>query len=409
MNVRQKISKALCLLIALAMLVSIAACGEGGDTTSVGDTSEVAEPSSSVISTVSLEESAVSDISMPSSEEESNEEELSETEESSEESIDEPSEPEESSEEESKVILSYDVEDEYFNGFILISRTVKGVRKYGLASSKGIVLAPIYEFVREIGARDARLVIAVEDLRKEGDALVYKNGKLVGKYSNAMPQGGGHTAVKRQLCEFGIFAKDDGSYFIIGDDGLPLYDDITHVYLPNYMKENYVYFDTADGKHIIAELYIIYRDSGYGTQYTLRYYEVEDIDEYTEKNFPLMLEVGEKFITAMANKDEEVIRECMTENLYNIFKTPGNEYLFQDVYGMPRISDQEHMQYLSDEDKEWWDRCNGFPFARTWVNPLPGTMSLVEYPFVLPYVQMWMIEGEGGVWRVADVQPESEV
>lgn len=101
MNVRQKISKALCLLIALAMLVSIAACGEGGDTTSVGDMSEVAETSSSVTSTVSLEESAVSDISMPSSEEESNEEELSETEESSEESIDEPSEPEESSKEES--------------------------------------------------------------------------------------------------------------------------------------------------------------------------------------------------------------------------------------------------------------------------------------------------------------------
>ena len=98
------------------MLLTLAACGEGGDTTSVVDMSGVAEPSSSVTSVVSSEESAVSDISMPSSEEESSEapvddsseessaeEESSKVliEESSEESIDEPAEPEESSKEES--------------------------------------------------------------------------------------------------------------------------------------------------------------------------------------------------------------------------------------------------------------------------------------------------------------------
>lgn len=383
----------LTVLLVVAVIFALAACGgesETSETPEISDVSQVSEASveddSSVAAVESTEES--SEVSDEESAEESSE-------------ISQEESSEESSEEVSEAKPDYSLENYYIAPhYRVISRIVRDKKRYGVLyeaqDDKSVFLPPEYEYIRQLGKHD-NAFFAVKSLYDVDDAVVFSQlGVCLGEYYTAKHPYG---VMGRPLCDFGVFQKKDGGYVIIGNDGKPLYDNITNICIPNFMCSDYMYFESSDGKYYIAE-YDETENDGFGVVYTTRFCEVENIDEYTDANLPLMLEVAEKFITAMAEKDEAVIKECMTDKLYLVFKSDGNEQVFSQIYGVPRGS------FCFEEGD---DRCSQYVFTKTWVNPLPGTESLVEYPAVLPYVQMWMTKGADGVWRVSDVRPEYEV
>ena len=282
-----KIKRTVCLLVALMMLLILAACGEGGDVTSVGDTSSTAEVSGGVTSTVSSEEPSVSDISVSASEEESSDVSV-----------------EESSEESSAPEADYIVEDMYYAGYTLISRVVdddnvEQKRLYGLSlydyldNNNKILLQPEFDII--YAGFEHNMIIAVK-LNTEiygsdhSEVYVY-NGNLqcIGKYYSIY-YGGAYRG--RSTVDFYVYQNEDGTVVALGNDGMPLFENITNVFMPNYMNEKYLYFETTDGKCYIAERRIV-NDASYDDQHIVYFYEVENIEKFTEKNFPLMLEVGE--------------------------------------------------------------------------------------------------------------------
>lgn len=192
-----KAKRMLCLLIILAMLVSISACGEGGDASDIWQASRVADSSLLSDSSAYMESDDSSEYESSPPEEasvtEKSQDEFSE--ESSEAQIEESSE--EPSEESSAPEADYIVEDMHYAGYTLISRVVdddnvEQKRLYGLSlydyldNNNKILLQPEFDII--YAGLEHNMIIAVK-LNTEiygsdhSEVYVY-NGNLqcIGKY-----------------------------------------------------------------------------------------------------------------------------------------------------------------------------------------------------------------------------------
>lgn len=291
--------------------------------------------------------------------------------------------------------------------------------RYGLISQteddSHTILPPeyirIYTTEDHFDYQNTGIIVAIKDYDGGEVAVFDKQGERIGNYFSTpidMTYDGYGIDGNYPWSDHGVFMKDDGNYIIIDRGGRTLFDDITELVMPNAVAGGYLYFETADGKCYIAEINrdeFFYFGGDASSQYyshDLRFFEVENLAEYNKVNYPLVQAAAERFITALAEKDDETLKECMTEKLYRAFKL-GNETAFKMLYGAPRGT-----VGMSSEGPDI-DKCIGFRFIMNWVNPLPGSASVMNYPASMPMFQIWATKGEDGVWRISDLRYEFEV
>ncbi len=396
----------LIILIAFAVILTFAACGEGGEASKEPEASAVSQVSEAVNeSDAQSEPSLVDDSSVAA-------EESSETpiEESSEE-VSEVKEPD------------YTVESHMRWNIYMTSKVKKGESgeedeiRYGIIyqnkEESYTILPPEYTriyFTENFGDYDNESgIVAIKDYYG-GEAVIFnKKLECVGNYytiPRELEYDGFWVNIWYQWSDHGVFMKDNGKYIILDRGGKPIFDDITELVMPNAVTGRYLYFETADGKCYIAEVnndeLFYYGASSSYYSHDLRFCEVENLAEYNKVNYPLVQEAAERFVNALAEKDDETLKECMTEKLYRAFRI-GNETAFKMLYGAPRGT-----VGMSSEGPDI-DKCIGFKFIMNWVNPLPGSASLMNYPASMPLFQIWATKGEDGVWRISDLRYEFEV
>lgn len=408
----------LCVFIMMG-LFALAACGEGGETSKESEISTVSQVSEAADESGTLSEPSEADDSSVAAVESS--EEPSET------PVEESSEPSEEVSEVKPVVKEpdYTIESCVSKDLYIISRVKKGEKgekdeiRYGLLSQTEddsyTILPPeyihIYNTEDDFDSHNTGIIVAIKDYDGGEVAVFNEEGECecIGNYfstPNEMAYDRYSIYSHYPWSNHGVFMKGDGNYIIIDRGGRTLFDDITELVMPNAVIGKYLYFETSDGKCYIAEInHDFYYGGDVSSHYyshDLRFFEVENLAEYNKVNYPLVQEAAERFINALAEKDDETLKECMTEKLYRAFKL-GNETAFKMLYGAPRGT------VGITPDIPEVDKCIGFRFIMNWVNPLPGSESLMNYPACMPMFQIWATKGEDGVWRISDLRYEFEV
>ena len=354
MNVRQKISKALCLLIALAMLVSIAACGEGGDTSDIWQVSSGTDSSSPL------------DISALTESDDSLEYELSATaessvvEESSEASIEESSEAEESQEESNDVqdILQYsrsfesvkDAEELLIDGasFCIYKTDLKAPTLYAMVHNDGrrhtdfvymeyhnvsnkkrVLMKKMYKnvitdrvyFVIDVYDYDANPVFSFRCrnyiVLYDGNIAVFADdGDIADVYSTdgeLISSGYERFAID----EFGMngLRNPSGGLYILRDLNGESYSFPTGIYVSGYkMKDVYIVVVFATQCNLLKSMIVLCDENG---NKTLSEYDlVAVLDKYGENIEKLLND----FLVALRADDYDAMRKYATEKLINDYK-----------------------------------------------------------------------------------------